>query len=225
MTITGCLLTHVEHKHAALSWNHWKRSNISTHLYHFSAKGTCGVDHGTGVHRCTIAQMEAFNATARHTEALHRLFNKLNSSCHCCFAHGLQQRPGIKVSLITLTKGPQGHAIGAEPGEPGVELPGIHQTNPRGTSRVLHRVVFSEDCLSFWCGQQQVAMLLELHVSIYVHSLAQLLEALLQEIDAVERQRHIHRQRELLSDPPGRAGRRSARIGGVGFEDHDALLS
>ena len=52
-------------------------------------------------------------------------------------------------------------------------------------------------------------------------SLAQLLEALLQEIDAVERQRHIHRQRELLSDAPGRAGRRSARIGGVGFEDHD----
>jgi hypothetical protein len=31
---------------------------------------------------------------------------------------------------------------------PGVELPGIHQTNPRGTSRVLHRVVFSEDCLA-----------------------------------------------------------------------------
>ena len=52
-------------------------------------------------------------------------------------------------------------------------------------------------------------------------SLAQLLQALLQEIDAIERQGHIHRQRELLSDAPGRAGRRSTRIGGVGFEDHD----
>ena len=190
-------------------WNR-KKTLYQSAVIPSKQHGACGVDHGTGVHRCTIAQMEAFNATARpwrqresprddsdigiwygdvmgiswgynmiepyitwcnltkheirnhllmichvrlslhvtcngyciawglldfqdffklrdwvplqiqrgannrprshstalwapqHTEALHRLFNKLNSSCHCCFAHGLASTGSDLVSSMSI---------------------------------------------------------------------------------------------------------------------------
>ncbi len=46
------------------------------------------------------------------------------------------------------------------------------------------------------------------------------LQATLQEVYAVERKLHIHRQRELLSDPSRWAWGRGAGIWGIRFENH-----
>ena len=54
----------------------------------------------------------------------------------------------------------------------------------------------------------------------FIMSLARVLQATLQEVYAVERKLHIHRQRELLSDPPRWARGRGAGIWGIRFENH-----
>ena len=54
----------------------------------------------------------------------------------------------------------------------------------------------------------------------FIMSLARVLQATLQEVYAVERKLHIHRQRELLSDPPRWARGRGAGIRGIRFENH-----